>query len=116
MERMEEKTTLTQKYEDKVKNITPQIPNQQFTNTVSTEDLNKIRELQQKYSEIMIEFGQLKVEKIATQQSWTKLLQREHELEQLYLVTQEQEQLIAKEITEKYGMGNLNMETGELTK
>lgn len=80
---------------------------------ISTDELSGINDLQTKYSEIMIEFGTLKIEKMSIQQTWNSLLSREKELEAMYIALQAKEKEIAMSMTKKYGTGNLNLDTGE---
>jgi len=72
-----------------------------------TEDeLKSLQELQGTYQQITLALGQLSVSKYA-------LEEREDSLKQALLDTKTKENELAKELTEKYGKGTLNIETGE---
>lgn len=84
--------------------------------TITKEELERISKLQQNYSQIMIEFGTLKVEKIMTKKAWDSLLDRELQLENQYSELNKEEKLIATELTTKYGQGSIDMDTGKFVK
>ena len=72
------------------------------------EELGKISDLQLGMNQITTAFGQLKMSEIQLEKQ-TKYL--DSELKKL----REEEQKIAKELSDKYGRGSLNIETGEFT-
>lgn len=80
------------------------------------EELKKIKGLQDSYQKKMIEFGDVKFARIALQQQWDALNQREQELESEYVTLQQDEKTISDELNTKYGNGTLNLESGEFTK
>ena len=74
-----------------------------------TEDeLKSLQELQGTYQQITLALGQLNVSKYAMEE-------REDSLKKALLDTKTKENDLAKELTEKYGKGTLNIETGEFT-
>ena len=74
-----------------------------------TEDeLKSLQELQGTYQRITLALGQLNVSRYA-------LEEREENLKQALLDTKTKENELAKSLTEKYGKGSLNIETGEFT-
>ena len=74
-----------------------------------TEDeLKNLQELQGNYQRITLALGQVNVSKYA-------LEEREDSLKQALLDTKTKENELAKSLTEKYGKGSLNIETGEFT-
>ena len=74
-----------------------------------TEDeLKNLQELQGTYQQITLALGQLSVSKYA-------LDEREASLKQALLDTKTSENNLATSLTEKYGKGSLNIETGEFT-
>ena len=74
-----------------------------------TEDeLKSLQELQGTYQQITMALGQLNVSKYA-------LEEREDSLKQALLDTKTKENELTKGLTEKYGKGTLNIETGEFT-
>ena len=74
-----------------------------------TEDeLKSLQELQGTYQRITLALGQLNVSRYA-------LEEREENLKQALLDTKTKENELAKSLTEKYGKGSLNIDTGEFT-
>ena len=74
----------------------------------ATEDLEKLKALQNKTTNVVNAFGQLKLSEIRleTQSNYLK--------EQLNILQKEEADL-AKTLSEKYGKGTLDAETGEFT-
>ena len=76
----------------------------QFTN----EEITKLRNLQSKFNNATIQFGQLKISQIKLKETESTLKNALKELEQ-------EESTLAKSLTEKYGKGALDIETGTFT-
>lgn len=75
--------------------------------TKFTEDeLKSLQELQGTYNQITMALGQLVITKLATEE-------REEGLKKALLDTKTKENDLAKDLTDKYGKGTLNIETGE---
>ena len=75
---------------------------------IPSQDIDKIKKLQEDLTSIGTQFGQIKIAKM-------KLEDQEIVLKkQLDLLTKE-ESNIAKDFTDKYGRGSLDVETGEFT-
>ena len=72
------------------------------------EELKSLQDLQTTYQQITLAFGQLSVSKLA-------LEERESNLKNALADTKGKENDLAKSLTEKYGKGSLNIETGEFT-
>lgn len=83
---------------------------------IEQNDLDQIKMIKTEYQNKVIEFGELKMTKIVTSQTWQNLLKQEEELEKEVVLIQEKEKQISDQIQKKYGSGNLNLETGILTK
>ena len=73
----------------------------QFTN----EEITQLRSLQAKFNNATIQFGQLKISQLKLEESETILKSALVELEK-------EESTLAKSLTEKYGKGTLDIETG----
>ena len=74
-----------------------------------TEDeLKKIQNIQQNYQNVQNQFGNLKLSQI-------RLDEQEIDLEKSLKNIQQEEQKFLEGITEKYGQGTLNPETGVFT-
>ena len=72
------------------------------------EELNQLQDLQSQLNKIIAEFGTLQISKI-------KLEKEENELKNYLTILEKKETEIAKTLTEKYGKGRLDTETGEFT-
>ena len=70
------------------------------------EELHTLQNLQSTYNQITLAMGQISLSKIQ--------LEEQSVLNTLAEV-REQENTLAKELTDKYGKGSLNIETGEFT-
>ena len=72
------------------------------------EEVQSLQDLQRTYQQITIAFGQFAISKIA-------LNDREKSLNEALVNTRTKETELASSLTEKYGKGSLNIETGEFT-
>ena len=72
------------------------------------EEVQSLQNLQRTYQQITLAFGQLEVSKLA-------LEERNSNLKNMLADTKGKENELAKSLTEKYGKGSLNIETGEFT-
>ena len=72
------------------------------------EELNQVQNVQNSYTAIQNQFGQLKMSQI-------KLDEQEVDLEDAYKNIQSEEKKFLDGITSKYGQGSLNPETGVFT-
>lgn len=79
---------------------------------LTIEELDSIKRLAAELSEATAKFGQLKVERINFQNQLNALDEYENTLEKEYLNLKEKEFNLTKELTEKYGDGTINLETG----
>ena len=74
----------------------------------SPEELKQLKNLRTELSNMTAQFGQLYVNKIKLEEQETLLKKSLAELEQ-------KENILAKELTTKYGKGSINLETGTFT-
>ena len=72
----------------------------------TSEELKKIQDHQDKLNRIQIQFGQLTMTKI-------RLENQENYLKEQLTLLNKEEANIAKDLTDKYGKGSLDIETGE---
>ncbi len=86
------------------------------TTKLTTEELQKINEMQTSYAEITAQLGQLQIEKMLVKQQLNRLTELETQFESNYMSLQSTEETFAKELESKYGKGEVNLETGEFTK
>ncbi len=80
------------------------------------EELEKVKTIQNKYLSIQQQFGQIAVTRIRLNQQATDLGEAEEKISDEFSKTQQEERDFLDEITEKYGNGSLNIETGIFTK
>ena len=73
---------------------------------LTTEELQRISELQQSQTALASELGQIEIIKL-------NLHQRREAAEKFLEELREKETEIAKELNEKYGSGSINLQTGE---
>lgn len=78
----------------------------------SEEEMNKINAHVDAVNKLVLEFGQLKTQIINNKQQLEKLYVAEHEMEQSYIALQTAEQSILDELTKKYGVGTLDIQSG----
>jgi hypothetical protein len=72
------------------------------------DELKEVKDLQSNYLDVQNEFGQLKLAQI-------RLERQEQELSQKLTTVENSEKSFLDKITEKYGRGTLNPETGVFT-
>ena len=81
-----------------------------------TEDeLKSLEAVRNDYLNIQQEFGRTKVRKILALKQVDEIDQYGVQLEAAYQQVQDTEATLAKTLEEKYGKGNLNVDTGEFT-
>tara|TARA_R100000315_G_scaffold62265_1_gene42996 strand:+ start:1365 stop:1664 length:300 start_codon:yes stop_codon:yes gene_type:complete len=78
----------------------------------STDEMKIVKEIQQKYVDTQHKLGQISVAEIRLQQQMDALMETRQELNESFIKTQEEEKEFISKITEKYGDGVLNPETG----
>ena len=72
----------------------------------SPEELKEVKDLQDQFNRTTFRFGQLNISKIS-------LEKQEVYLKQQYSSLEDKEKELAKKYTNKYGKGNLDIESGE---
>ena len=80
------------------------------------DEMKELKEIQEQYIKVQNEFGQLSVTKIRLQQQMDNILKFEDNIQSRFVETQNKEKEFISQITEKYGDGKLNAETGVFTK
>lgn len=81
----------------------------QFT----TEEIEQIKKLQEKYSVLGLELVQLKLAKSNAESYVKALAVQESLIEEQIQKTNDEEKNLAKVLDDKYGAGSLDMKTGE---
>jgi adenylate kinase len=77
------------------------------------EELKQVTELRDASQAKVVEFGQLKLERILTENRLTQLDQLDEEAKNSYIELQKQEADLVGQLKEKYGAGTVDVESGE---
>jgi hypothetical protein len=85
------------------------------TTKLTEEELQQVRDLRDKYANITARLGQLKAEQILVNNQLGVLAELEIKFTDEYLNLHTEEETFAAQITEKYGVGNIDVESGEFT-
>jgi len=78
----------------------------------SEKDIEAIKDLQSKYQEKLIYFGQLTLERLSIEQSIKNLNEAENTAKTEYLALQKEEEALIESLSSKYGDGTLNLKDG----
>jgi chromosome segregation ATPase len=81
----------------------------------SDEDMAKLKELQDRFNNIILQFGQIDIEIIKTETETERLKNLKSKLTEDYKKLKSEEQALAGELTKKYGAGVLDPKTGDFT-
>ena len=76
-------------------------------------DIESIKELRQKSSELIVKFGEVELEFIYVENRKKELNVYKDSLMKELTELQESEKTLTTDMETKYGQGNLNLETGE---
>jgi hypothetical protein len=82
---------------------------------LTAEELQQIKDLQSKYNQTIFEIGASEAQQIAFQQGIDKLQKAKEGLVSDLTTVEQKETELVKSLQEKYGQGNINPETGEVT-
>lgn len=82
---------------------------------LTQEELQQIKDLQQKYDQTIFELGSLEAQIIALTTQIEKLNEEKRGLTSDLNTLGKQESELIKSLQEKYGQGSINIETGEVT-
>jgi hypothetical protein len=82
---------------------------------LTQEELNNVKDLATQLSDVTSRFGQIKVEKLNLLTQITAIDDYEKDLDNKYLELKQKEYNLSKELSEKYGEGTLNLETGAIS-
>ena len=82
---------------------------------LTAEELQQIKDLQSKYNQTIFEIGASEAQQIAFQQGINKLQKAKEGLVSDLTTVEQKESELIKSLQEKYGQGNINPETGEVT-
>lgn len=82
---------------------------------LTQEELTNVKDLAVQLNEVTSRFGQIKVEKLNLLTQLTAIDDYEKELDKQYLELKQKEYTLSKELSEKYGEGTLNLESGTIS-
>ena len=77
------------------------------------DEVEELAGLRNGYVNIQNQLGQIKVQTILVERQLDALVNTEDELKQSYINLTEQEQALVQKYNEKYGVGTVNIDTGE---
>tara|TARA_Y100001963_G_C6686672_1_gene402554 strand:- start:520 stop:828 length:309 start_codon:yes stop_codon:yes gene_type:complete len=81
-------------------------------NKFTEDEMKVVKEIQNKYVTIQHQFGQLSIARLRLEQQLSSLDETEENLSNDFVKTQEEESEFIKSVTEKYGDGILDPNTG----
>ena len=76
------------------------------------DEMKTVKDIQQRYVDVQHKLGQLSVTRIRIEQQLNALDERENQLSEDFIKTQNDEKQFIGDITKKYGDGVLNPNTG----
>jgi oligoribonuclease NrnB/cAMP/cGMP phosphodiesterase (DHH superfamily) len=82
---------------------------------LTPEELQSIKDLQSKYNQTIFEVGAAEAQLIVFQQNIDKLQEAKKGLVSDLTTIEKKESELVTSLQEKYGQGNINIETGEIT-
>lgn len=81
----------------------------------SDEDMSKLKELQDRFNNLVLQFGQIDIEIIKNKTENERLTNLKLKLEEDFKALKIDEQSMASQLTTKYGAGILDPRTGDFT-
>ena len=82
---------------------------------ITPEEIQQIKDLQSKYNQTIFEIGAAEAQLIVFQENIEKLDAAKKGLVSDLKTIEQKETELTKNLQEKYGEGNINIETGEIT-
>jgi hypothetical protein len=82
---------------------------------LTTEELQSIKDLQSKYNQAIFEIGASEAQLIVFQENIEKLIEAKKGLVSDLKTIEQKESELVKSLQEKYGEGNIDINTGEIT-
>jgi len=78
-------------------------------------EINSLQQLRSDYANVEVSLGKLKIARMQSEQQLDNIENNKLRLETQYTTLQRTESQIVSELTEKYGVGNLDITTGKFT-
>lgn len=82
---------------------------------VTEQELQEIKTLRESLVEIVTVIGELHLNELIAKNQLTEIQNQVSEQEQKFLEFQQKERVLFDSLQQKYGTGNINLETGEIT-
>jgi|TARA_R110001632_G_scaffold226763_1_gene360796 hypothetical protein len=82
---------------------------------ITEEEMQNIKTIQEEYTQMGVQLVQLKLAQKSSQEYLEKLNEQEESLNTSIVEINEREKKLADGLNEKYGVGSLDMNTGEFT-
>jgi len=78
-------------------------------------EINSLQQLRSDYANVEVSLGKLEIARMQSEQQLDNIENNKLRLETQYTTLQRTESQIVSELTEKYGVGNLDIVTGKFT-
>ena len=78
-------------------------------------EINSLQQLRSDYANVEVSLGKLEIARMQSEQQLDSIENNKLRLETQYTTLQRTESQIVSELTEKYGVGNLDITTGKFT-
>jgi predicted nucleic acid-binding Zn-ribbon protein len=85
------------------------------TTKFTEQEMQSIKEVQEEYSKVGVQLVQIKLARKSSEDYLKQLEEQESAITQTILELSEKEKEIADALNDKYGVGSLDMESGEFT-
>jgi transposase len=82
---------------------------------ITDEEMQSIKTIQEEYTQVGVQLVQLRLAKKSSEDYLKKLVEEEESLNSSISEINEREKKLADDLNEKYGVGSLDMNTGEFT-
>jgi|TARA_R110002074_G_scaffold336198_1_gene506646 hypothetical protein len=79
------------------------------------QEIDSLQELRQLYANVELSLGKIEIARMQSEQKLEQLVNEKFRLEADYTQIQQNESQLVSELTEKYGVGNLDINTGTFT-
>ena len=79
------------------------------------QEIDSLQELRQLYANVELSLGKIEIARMQSEQKLEQLVNEKFRLEADYTQIQQNESQLVSELTEKYGVGNLDITTGKFT-
>jgi len=82
---------------------------------VTEQELQEIKSLRESLVEIITSVGELHLNELVAKNQLNEIQEQVRQKEELFIEFQQKERVLFDSLQQKYGTGNINLETGEIT-